>query len=287
MVKRGKRLGGKPPRRGGRLTRGSRVPQRGPGTTPLVIVAIGCLVVGAVAGFAWAMDRELRGGLLEQRSEAAQRPDWVQVETLPPYIPRAFVMVVEPTFEEGTPVRTRDEEKTIPRELVRQIHMLTDDVGGEARERLMAPVLEQRLNRRQMLELYLNRIYLGESNGYPIYGLYYAAEEYFEKEPRELTLGEAATLAGLLLEPRIEQPAERPGAVGVRRNEVLRAMLRNDLITPEEYQQAISERLAFQPGLSEQPMSRRMMSEQDTAVIRLPPEYRPQPPEEEEEENQN
>jgi hypothetical protein len=48
-------------------------------------------------------------------------------------------------------------------------------------------------------------------------------------------------------------------------------------ITLEEYAAAIEERLGFQPGISEMPMSRRLPTVRDTAVIRLPPEYRPLP----------
>ena len=282
MVKKGKRLGGKPPRRGGRLMPGSHRPEASPGAAPVVVVVVCCLILGTVAGFGWAMDRHLRGGLIEQRAEAAGREDWVELERLPPHVPRAFLTVIDQGFEEGAPVRRRDESRTIPRELVRQIHLLGNGLSGQARELAMAPVLEQRLNQRDLLELYLNRIYLGEANGYPVYGVYYAAAEYFEKDARELTLSEAATLAGLLLEPRIEAPADMPGAVGIRRNEVLRGLLRQGHITPEAFQLAVSERLAFQPGLSEPPMTRRILTAEDTAVIRLPPAYRPQPPTEEE-----
>ncbi|HUE96472.1 MAG TPA: transglycosylase domain-containing protein [Longimicrobiaceae bacterium] len=237
------------------------------------------LVIGVVAGCVWAIDRQLRGGLLAQRAEASQRPDWVALESLPAHVPGAFLTVVDPDFVERVPVRSRDDGKTIPRELVRQIHLLTDGLGGEARERVMAPVLEQRLGRRDVLEMYLNRVYVGQLHGYPIYGVHHAAVEYFGKESAQMTLSEAATLAALLLEPRIEQPAERSGAVGVRRNEVLRMMLQNGAISQEDYRAAIAERLAFQPGLTVQPMSRRILLGEDTAVIRLPPEYRPRPEE--------
>lgn len=259
---------------------GSRQPAAAPGTTPITVIVVGCLIVGAVAGFAWGMDRQLRGGLLAQRQAAVSRSDWVDLRSLPAHIPRAFLAVVDPSFEEGAPVRTRDESKTIPRELVRQIHLLGNGLAGEAHELVMAPVLEQRLPRTEMLELYLNRIPLGVAEGVEIYGIHYAALEYFDKPAQELTLSEAATLAALLLEPRIDRPAEMPGAVGVRRNEVLRALLRNGQITPEEYEVAVRERLAFQPGLADPPMTRRMPTAEDTAVIRLPPEYRPQPPQE-------
>jgi len=268
-----------PPRRGGRLSRPYHEPTGTlPSTQVLIVLMAGFVVLGIVAGFAWAQDRQLRGGLLEQRVEAMQREDWIPIDEIPTALVDAFVTVVQPGFERGrTLQRPRDEGQTVPRRLVRQIHMLGSGMGGEARERFMAPVLEQRLNRSQQLELFLNRVYLGRANDFPVYGIHGAAEEYLGKHPRELSLGESATLAGLLLPPMIERPDERPGAVGVRRNEVLRALLAEGRISPEEYQQAISERLAFQPGLRDMPMSRPLPLPDPDAVIRLPPAFRPDP----------
>jgi penicillin-binding protein 1A len=243
---------------------------------------IGALIVGGVAGFGWGMDRQLRGGLLLQKTEAMQRPDWVNLETLPRYVPSAFLSVVDPAFVEAGTFRGRGSRRTIPRELVRQIHLLGDGISGEARELVMAPVLTRHSSKQAMLELYLNRVYLGMAREYPVYGIHHAATEYLGKDPQQLTVGEAAMLAGILLEPRIERPQERPGAVGIRRNEVLRALVRAGTITEGEYAEATAERLAFQPGLAELPMSRRIPSAGDTNVIRLPQQYRPQPPTDEE-----
>src|SRR5690606_16523627 len=102
----------------------------------------------------------------------------------------------------------------------------------------------------------------------------------FGKEVSQLTTSETATLAALLLEPRITDPEAFAGAVGVRRNEVLRGMLRAGHIDADEYRRAVMERLAFQPGVSELPMSRVRLTPEDTSVIRLPTQYRPQPPQE-------
>jgi hypothetical protein len=264
------------PRRGGRLSRphGERQ-QANISSHALVVLIAGFLVLGVVAGFAWQLDRQLSAGLLQQRAEAMQRDDWVPLETLPEVVVSVFVNVVDPGFDAGRTLRRpRDEEQAIPRHLVRHIHLLGTGMGSRARELVMAPVLEQRLSKQQQLELYLNRVYLGRLQDFPIHGLHHGALEYFSKVPQELTLSEAATLAGLLLKPMIERPEERPGAVGARRNEVLRALLDRGEIEPEHFAQAIAERLAFQPGLREFPMSRRLRA--DTAVIRLPPQYRPQ-----------
>lgn len=241
----------------------------------LLALTIGCLLVGTVAGFGWAMDRQLRGGVLDQRTEAMQRADWVPISRLPGYIPRTFVAVVDPSFEDGAPVRPRDASHTIPRELVRQIHLLGNGLGGQAKEMMMAPILEKRIPDEAVLELYLNRVYFGMAHDYPVYGIHYAAREYFGKEAAQLTLGETATLAGLLLEPRIERPEDMAGAVGARRNEVLTNLLRTGYITEADMKTAVAERLAFQPGITEVPMTRQVFAVTDTTVIQLPP---PSPP---------
>jgi membrane peptidoglycan carboxypeptidase len=279
-VKRGKMLGGRPPRRGGRLTHAQREAAGLPESSGqlLALVAVGCLVLGSVAGFAVGMDRQLRGGLLVQWAEAVGRSDWVSLDELPPHVPDAFLAVVDPRFETSGRFPGRGEGKTVPRELVRQIHLLGDGFRGEAKELVMAPVLEQRATERDLLELYLNRVHLGGTQDFEIYGVYHGAQEYFGKDPRELTLSEAATLAGILLEPRIDRPDEVSGAIGARRSEVLRGMLSSGRITPAEYAASIQERLGFQPGISEMPMSRRLPTTSDTMAIRLPPEYRPLPP---------
>ena len=274
---RGKRLGGEAPRRRTRWARNRGLPESTPPVSALVVLAIGLFVVGTMAGYAWALDREIRGGILRQRAEAAQRPDWVDLRALPRYVPEAFLAVVEPELLAGSEIRPPVSGPSLARELVRQVHLLPNSLAGESRERLMAPVLEQRLNRTELLELYLNRVYLGRAQGYPVYGLYHASREYFEKLPEDLTLGEAATLAALLLEPRIEDPASRVGAVGARRSEVLRVLLLGELITPEEYQAARAEPLGFQPGLEQMPMSRPADWVDPLEPIRLPPAWRPSP----------
>src|SRR5690606_13060093 len=103
-VRTGMVLGGKPPRRGGKLTRKGE-PEKGPEPSQLLALTLGCLLLGAAAGFGWAMDRQLRGGLLDQRREAMARPDWVSIESLPEYVPRTFLSVVDPTFDSAGAVR--------------------------------------------------------------------------------------------------------------------------------------------------------------------------------------
>ncbi len=236
----------------------------------MVLIVAALLLVGAVAMFAWLQDRELRGGVLRQRAEAQRRPDWVPLEALPPYVPRAFLAVVDPGFADRGSLDDV-EAPTLTRELLRQLYRLNPGpLESEARELVMAPLLEHRLDRREVLELYLNRVYLGAQEGWPVFGVHGAAREYFDKEPRAMTVGEAATLAGLLLPPRITDPGAAPGAVGARRNEVLRLLVAQGAITPAAYGAAIREPLAFQPGVRYAPMTRPAGWNREPEVIRVP-----------------
>jgi membrane peptidoglycan carboxypeptidase len=104
-----------------------------------------------------------------------------------------------------------------------------------------------------------------------VYGVQHAAQEYFGKDASRLTLSEAATLAGLLLPPRMLNPQASPGAVGARRNEVLQRMLAAGEIDGAAYAQALREPLAFQPGIDYAPMTRPAGWGKEPEVIRLPP----------------
>ncbi|HEV2132616.1 MAG TPA: transglycosylase domain-containing protein, partial [Longimicrobiaceae bacterium] len=161
------------------------------------------------------------------------------------------------------------------RELLRQVHQLRGDLRGHARELSMGVLLDYHLSREEVLELYLNRVYLGEHEGWPVFGIYHAAREYFDKEPQELTPGEAATLAGLLLPPRLDEPTRWPGALGARRNEVLRQMLAAGVIIPEDFEDAAREPLRLRHAAEFTPMTRPAGAQREPQVIRVAP---PPPP---------
>jgi membrane peptidoglycan carboxypeptidase len=236
------------------------------------IAAFVVFVLASIGGFAWALDGQLRAGLLAQRAEAAARPDWVSLQELPRYVPLAFLVAIDPTFLQRTPLGMGAEGATLSQELARQVHRLGDGLSGQARELVMGPLLEARLSEAELLEFFLNRAYLGQDGGWAVHGVHHASTEFLGKEPRGLTIAEAATLAGLLLPPRIHDPRERVGAVAVRRSEVLRQMLDAGAITPEEYDRAIQEPLGFQPGPEFRPMTRPAGWDREPDVIRIPSE---------------
>ncbi|HEX8697140.1 MAG TPA: transglycosylase domain-containing protein [Longimicrobium sp.] len=271
-----KKLGGAP--RAGKWTRepepgGFGGKHRG---SLIVLLAIGGLLVVGMGVFAFFAQQRLQDGFLGQYRRSLRRPDWVRLNQLPPHVVQAFLAVVDTSGFQRTPSYGKEVRPLLTRDLVAQVHRLGSGVGDQAWRAAMVPLVEAQLSRRAALEFFLNRIYLGQTTGdWRIYGVRHAAEDYFGKDPRQLTLGEAATLAGILLPPRITDPEALPGAVGARRNEVLRRMLMMRMIDEAAFRAAMAEPLAFQPGIDYAPMTRPLDWEKEPEPIRLPPELRP------------
>ncbi len=101
-----------------------------------------------------------------------------------------------------------------------------------------AMLLELRLTKEQVLELYANQVYLGQRDSFSIYGFGEAAAVYFNKDISTLTLPEAAMLAGLLRGPNHYSPYQHPEQSAERRNFVLRRMVKAHFISASEAEQA-------------------------------------------------
>jgi penicillin-binding protein 1B len=97
-------------------------------------------------------------------------------------------------------------------------------VGRKVREAILALALERRYSKADILEAYLNGIYLGQHGTLAIQGVGAAARSYFGKEADRLTLGEAALLAGLIRAPNSYSPFQHPDRARERRDAVLRRM---------------------------------------------------------------
>jgi penicillin-binding protein 1B len=94
----------------------------------------------------------------------------------------------------------------------------------KAQEALLAFVLERRATKQEILELYLNDVYLGQAGSFGINGVGEAARIYFRKDVSNLTLPEAALLAGMIQSPNPYNPFRHEKRATERRNEVIRAM---------------------------------------------------------------
>jgi penicillin-binding protein 1B len=110
-------------------------------------------------------------------------------------------------------------------------------------EAVMALLLEHRLTKLEILETYLNEIYLGQRGAKGIYGVWEGARFYFGKDPRDLTLAEAAMLAGLIKAPGLYSPTRSPERALQRRSEVLAALYEAGEIGASEYAEALAEPL--------------------------------------------
>jgi len=108
-------------------------------------------------------------------------------------------------------------------------------------EALLAIKIEKTLEKDQILELYLNQIYLGQRS----YGFSAAAQVYFAKTLQDLTLAESALLAGLPKAPSGYNPFYRPQKAIARQREVLRDMQRYGFIDKAQFDEAIAQELVF------------------------------------------
>ncbi len=91
-------------------------------------------------------------------------------------------------------------------------------------EAYMSMILETRLSKQDIFTLYANQIYLGQQSGVSIYGVGEAANTYFGKDVSQLTLPEAAFIAGIIRSPNRYNPYKNPDRVKERRNQVLESM---------------------------------------------------------------
>ena len=114
----------------------------------------------------------------------------------------------------------------------------------KAVEALMAVLLEARYTKEEILESYLNEIYLGQNGAVQILGVEQASQVYFGKHVTYLTLPEAATLAGMIRSPNVLSPLKYPQRAKDRRDVALKVMLDQGKISEAEYQAAVKSPLS-------------------------------------------
>jgi penicillin-binding protein 1B len=110
----------------------------------------------------------------------------------------------------------------------------------KATEFLMAGILEEKLTKQEILLHYCNQVYLGNHDTFSLHGFGEAARIYFDKDLNELTLPQAAMLAGIVQRPSYDDPIRHPERALARRNMVLTMMLRNGFITDAQAAAAAS-----------------------------------------------
>ena len=131
---------------------------------------------------------------------------------------------------------------TITQQLARQSFLKPDKTfHRKLQELILAERIERMYSKPQILELYLNKVYFGDG----LYGAEAAARGYFGKHASELTVAEAATLAGLVKSPSAYAPTINPQRAVARRNVVLQAMLDSGAIDHATWQDARATKLTL------------------------------------------
>ena len=183
----------------------------------------------------------------------------IRLGEMPVHLQKAFVATEDDTFYSHKGVRpdaiansllyalqtgsTRG-GSTITQQVVRGVEDL--GVGLERslerkiREAIVAFQVEREFTKDEILELYLNQVFLGIS----AHGVEAASRQYFGKSCRYVTLGEAATLAGVTRLPNRQEPIHHFDNAKARRDIVLGQMRENEFITQEEYEAGLKEDLA-------------------------------------------
>ena len=113
---------------------------------------------------------------------------------------------------------------TISQQLVKNFFLTPQKtIRRKVQEALLAFVLERRASKREILELYLNEVYLGQIGSFGVHGVGEAARLFFDKDVGNLSLAESALLAGLIQSPNRYNPYRNTDEARARRNTVLRA----------------------------------------------------------------
>ena len=183
------------------------------------------------------------GTLLANRGETGGRT--INLKELPPYLPKAFVAIedrrfydhfgIDPigisraVFRNLTHRGLAQGGSTLTQQLAKNLFLTQERTASrKIQEAILALWLERNYSKDEILELYLNRVYFGAG----AYGVEAAAQRYYGKSARNVSLSEAAVLAGLVQAPSRLAPNRNPDAAQSRAELVLAAMNELGFITP-------------------------------------------------------
>jgi penicillin-binding protein 1A len=240
----------------------------------IVYVGIGCVLLGilSVAGLYLYLKNDLpsvetlkdvrlqtpmrvfsqEGDLISQFGEKRRIP--LKLDEMPDMLIKAVLATEDSRFYEhpgidiigvmraATVVATTGDysqgASTITQQLARLFFLSREKkIIRKVKEAFLAYHIEQTLTKDEILELYLNRIELGQR----AFGVGAAAQVYFGKDIHDLTLSEMAIIAGLPQAPSVLNPVRSPSRARARRNIVLGRMLAENYITPAQYEAALQE----------------------------------------------
>jgi penicillin-binding protein 1B len=133
---------------------------------------------------------------------------------------------------------------TLTQQLVKNTFLTQErSLRRKMTEWFMSVVLERRLSKAQILELYLNDVWLGQRGSFAIHGVGEAARLFFGRDISNISLAEAATIAGTIQSPPRHSPFNNPDRARERRNVVLHAMADSGFVTTADAEKACREPL--------------------------------------------
>jgi len=182
------------------------------------------------------------GALLANRGDTGGAA--VRLADLPPYLPKAFIAIedrhfyvhfgIDPfgilraVFHNLSSGGAVQGGSTLTQQLAKNLFLTQErTVSRKIQEAILALWLEHKYSKNQILELYLNRVYFGSG----AYGVEAAAQKYFGHGARNVTLPEAAILAGLMKAPARLAPNHNPSGAAERAQQVIEAMRDEGFIT--------------------------------------------------------
>lgn len=212
----------------------------------------------------YAINEETGQPVEFERLYAEQNRVWVDLENTPEMLKKAFIAIEDERFESHKGVdwkRTFGATigyifkgsrsyggSTITQQLIKNV------TGNDKRspirkiqEIVQALNLEQKMSKDEIIEMYMNTIYLGQG----CHGVQTAANVYFSKDVSKLSLAECASIAGITQYPSKYDPLLNPEANKEKQETVLAKMLELEMITQEEHDAAVAEELKLVKGVTE------------------------------------
>lgn len=212
----------------------------------IIVFFVICAIIG-VQGYSIYHDAIEETPLSDMIEEKRSDPNYATLDELPDYYKEAVVSVEDRRFYEhsaidirsiGRAIVTNIKEwdlveggSTITQQLAKNLYFTQrPEATRKVAEIIMAFQLEDHYSKDEILELYINTCYFGD--GY--YGIKEAANGYYDKEPKDLTLNEATLLAGVPNAPSVYAPTQNPDLAKKRQAHVLKSMVTNGYLSQEE-----------------------------------------------------
>ncbi len=192
-----------------------------------------------------------------------ERRIWVPYKDIPPELVQAIISIEDRRFYSHWGVDLRrifgalvvdvlhrgyaQGASTLTQQLARNVYLTSEQsIVRKIREIMTSVQIEFHYTKEEILELYLNQVYLGNGG----YGMGVAASQYFTKPVRTLTLNECATLAGMIQSPEYYRPDKKKNIarITVRRNSVIHAMLAMHYITAKQAKEVLAMEIPSNPA---------------------------------------